>query len=688
MKKKVIIVSVCILLIVVVGVVGQMGYNIYITANSHGSQNTDGRSDLIIDHIIRNVQSIVYEIPDDDGRADTVRYIGEFNDKLHSKLKMDLEIIDATKLDDSTLKDKLKGGFILYTTIGSRLFNAATQPLHIQIDGGTFRWNGVTAPVSDLRIILVGKNPYGNGHCVVYAAGSNRLLTGINYVQNGPCSYHIFQGDKFKLLKEGYYNGNFVVKGDSIPQAEAVADVHQFFETLQRVHPDLLAKVDLKDYIKLKQQTLDVIAKKLDKDGMISVNDLAYQLCYAAAFFQDAHTSVQWDSQPNRLDTRFPPFLLGYDNGRFVVRASSNKSMEGLEVLSVNGKPVREFLRPILDRCSAETLAFKAMRFTNKQAFWYCFSNLCGSAESLTLKLQDVQGKQSEQKVETVGLADFRELKDNNLERLRQQVMQGTQVHFLDSDRTAYFVYPAFNYSEDERKKIDSIFQEIKDKKSQDLIIDLRDNGGGNSNMGDFIFRYLREDKISQNSKMRIKVSSDILSPSYTKLLEEFVGSDVAGRYSGYLKKKYAGLEGMIVTKYGDDEDESGVFPDFGKDEPVSKPKALFSGRVFLLVDNGSFSGASMFAATFRDYNVGKILGYETGGVPISFGDIFLFNLKNSGIPCGVSWKQFFNAKPRPGDDEHGVIPDIPMNAKLLRPYQKEDDPVLAFTLDHIKKTR
>ena len=477
---------------------------------------------------------------------------------------------------------------------------------------------------------------------------------------------------------------------DRIPQAEAVADVNQFFETLQRVHIDLLAKVSLEDYITLKQQTLDDIAKKLDKDGKISVNDLAYILSYAAAFFHDGHTSVWWDVKPDESNTegkRFPPFLLHYDNGRFVVAASSNKDIEGLEIISVNGKPILGFLRPILDRCSGETLAFKAACFTGRQSFWYCFSNLCGSAESLTIRLRDAKGKESEQKVETVSFADFRKLKDKRLQQLRQQIKQGTQVHFLDSGRIAHLIYPAFNESEDERKKIEGIFQEIKDRKSQTLIIDIRCNGGGASTMGDFIFSYLSEGKLLQDSKTRVKVSADILSPSHIKIFERLGASDIGGKFIGYLQKKYAGLEGIIVNARDDDFDEI-TRAILGEGKPVSKPNAFFSGDVFLLVDNGTFSAASGFATEFRDYNAGKILGYETGGVPISFGQAYGFELENSKIFCSVSWMQYFPAKPRPGDDEHGVLPDIPMNDKRLRPYQKEDDPVLAFTLDHIKKTR
>lgn len=463
-----------------------------------------------------------------------------------------------------------------------------------------------------------------------------------------------------------------------LSQAEAVEDTQQFFSTLQRVHPDLLAKVKVEDYIKLKQQTLDGIAEKLDEDGRIHVNDLAYLLCYAAAFFKDGHTTVVWwRIKPDRSNTRFPSFLLGYDNGRFVVTTSSHYSIQGLEVVSIDGKPVREFLRPILDRISGETLAGKSHLFARKQAFWYSFSDLYGSAESLTLVLRDGEGKESEHKVGFYRLPETLLAWATQLQELRRQ---GTQVHFLDSDRIAWFIYPGFRNNEDEKKKIENIFQEIKARGSQDLIIDLRDNGGGSSEMGDRIFSYLHEGKLIQVSKTRIKVSSEILSPAYAKTLERFVKADEARKYSAYLQRKYAGREGMIVDLHGEEEDE--------EDEPLRRPNAFFSGGVFLLVDNGSFSSASMFAAAFRDYSVGTILGYETGGVPSHFGEMYPFELENSGILCGVSYKQFLNPKPRPGDDEHGVIPDVPMSDKLLRAYQKEDDPVLAFTLDHIKKTR
>lgn len=611
-------------------------------------------ADVTVNEVAMSARCIVHEVPDDERRADVLADIERIRDRFLSGR----EILDAAKLDDSALKSKLPGDFLLYTTIDSRLFRAATEPLNIQVDGGTLRWNGVSAPVGELRIILVGKNPYGKGYCVVYAAGSNRLLKGINGLFHGPCSYHIFNNNE--LLKEGYYTGDFAASNNRLSQAEALDDVNQFFSTLQRVHPDLLAKVDLEDYVKLKQQTADEIKAKLDNGDTVAVSDLAYLLYYAAAFFGDGHTSILWSRHTPAPETRYPCFALGYDNGRFVITASTDEKLKGMEVLAVDGKPVLEFLKPVLDRCSGETLAFKASRFSHNQRFWYGFSNLCGSVQSIAIKLRDADGNGSERKVETIDEAQFRELEsemhDTPLNRLRSQ---GTRVNFLDSDKVAHFIYPSFNLSDDEKKKIDGIFREIKEKEARDLIIDIRGNGGGNSSMGDYIFGYLYDGKFTAFSKSRIRLSED-------------VRATVA---KGWNIPDSADVTGMVITRHS-------------AEKSVPKPEAFYSGRVFLLVDNGSFSSASAFATMFRDYGVGKIIGYETGGIPNSFGDQYSFSLKNSGILCGVSWKQFFCPRPKPGDDEHGVIPDIPMTEALLRPYAGEEDPVLAFTLDYIRKGR
>ena len=69
-----------------------------------------------------------------------------------------------------------------------------------------------------------------------------------------------------------------------------------------------------------------------------------------------------------------------------------------------------------------------------------------------------------------------------------------------------------------------------------------------------------------------------------------------------------------------------------------------------------TFSSASSFAWAFRHFGMGTVVGEETGGMSVSFGDILPYRLPVSGLVCTVSWKRFWLY----GADEndiHGTLP-------------------------------
>ncbi len=607
-------------------------------------------ANLVINDVSRPARVFVYELPNAEGRAEAIRYVESIRDRF----KPGAEIIDAGSLSEATAREKLKHAFLLYTTLGekSRLLRAATGKLGWQIDGDVFRWGELSAPASNLRFILAGKNPYSAGHCVAYAAGSNRALVDINGVFHGPSSYYVFNGAQ--LLKEGYYDENLVSR-DRVAQAAALEDVKQFFATLERVHPNLLAKMSGEDYRKLKERTAAGVA---ETGAEITVEDLASLLYYAAASFKDGHTSVRWTVKPGASSARhrrFPPFRLRFDNGRFMIAAARDPALAGMELIAVNGAPAMEFLRPILDRCSGETIVFRAHRFTGNQPFWFYLTNLFGASDPYRLGLRDAGGNPRETAVNSVTFAEYEEFLGQAADRARPRT---TKVEFLDSGAIAHFIYPAFQFSDAEKQRVDAIFKEIKARGSRDLVLDIRGNGGGNSNMGEHIFAYLYSGKFQSFSKMLVKISPDV-SPYLPT----------------WAKPMAAVMRGKVVTRNA-------------SEHSVPKPEAFFTGRAWLLIDNGAFSSATDFATMFRDYRVGTILGYETGGLPISFGDVHAFPLKNSGITCGVSWKQFFPPRPKPGDDQHGALPHVAVNDAMLAEFRGEPDPVLALTLRHIREKR
>jgi C-terminal processing protease CtpA/Prc len=239
----------------------------------------------------------------------------------------------------------------------------------------------------------------------------------------------------------------------------------------------------------------------------------------------------------------------------------------------------------------------------------------------------------------------------------------------LADGKVARLVYPAFQSNDAEKKAIDEAFQTILTSGAQELIIDIRGNGGGRSEMGDRIFGYLRQN-VDQGTT-RARVSRELFA-DWSKEMNLPPGTEAM----------VAPLMGTIVSS------EDPIAKAFESMQPKPPARAQrFSGRLWLLVDNGTFSAACMFTGAFRDYSMGKIIGYETGEPAIGYGNFLQFSLKNSNIPYVVSSIQFFPPKPRPGDEEHGIVPDIVVNEKLLAPFAKESDPMLAFALSRIRES-
>jgi len=88
-----------------------------------------------------------------------------------------------------------------------------------------------------------------------------------------------------------------------------------------------------------------------------------------------------------------------------------------------------------------------------------------------------------------------------------------------------------------------------------------------------------------------------------------------------------------------------------------------------------TFSSAADFSWAFKYFGMGEIIGQETGGLAVGFGDIIRQKLLYSGFSYTVSHKKFYNYGAT-DDNLHGTIPD----------YEVSAENALIFTLELIKK--
>jgi hypothetical protein len=620
--------------------------------------------DLLLGKVAMRAHTVVYDLPG--MPAEQAKLLaGMMKQKFPQA-----EVVDGASAEESVLREKLQKSFLLITTLNgkSRLLAATAEMLPLKVEGGAVSWGEFSADAQQVRVDFVGRNPYGAGYAAVIAAGSLALLESSD---DGDYSYAIRNSEG--VLRKGTYDEEFTpTTHGRLKLADARADARDFFATLERIHPDPFARVTEQDYRRIKEQTFVDLDVRAGKDGQVSTEELAYLLRHAAAFIRDGHTEMGWGVrsiyQEPMDQRRFPPFRFEYESGRFFLTGATDPSLSGLELLSVNGKPPAEFLSPALDRIAGEILTWRATRLADNQDFWMWFTNLAGKTEGCCkLKLRDASGAEQERMLQAVTIAQYRKIAARSARKLPRR--NGTEVRFFNSGKVAQFINPAFRYSEEERGKIDGIFRQIREAKSEDVIVDLRGNGGGEPMMGSLIVSYLTPKPVQQLQGGRIKISPEAI--------QNILGGLPPAN------------EGQVLEASDGDAIAREIAASFVGVKEMPKQANPFTGRIWLLVDHRTFSAANMFSEAFREQGLGKVLGYETAEpAKIGGGIVLNFELKHSGISYRVSATENFIGKLQPEAVEHGVLPDIPFDRKVLEPFHAEADPELAFTLDYIRKHR
>lgn len=175
-------------------------------------------------------------------------------------------------------------------------------------------------------------------------------------------------------------------------------------------------------------------------------------------------------------------------------------------------------------------------------------------------------------------------------------------------------------FNEEYTNEVDKFFTDVAANNVKNVVVDLRRNTGGSSQVTEYFAKYLKNLK---NIKM--------------KKYEE--------RIDGKIQ--------MFQIKYTPDELKK-----------FQAEKNLFSGKVFILTSNVTFSSGMLFARDFSDNNLATLVGEVPGNSPTSFGDIFnhKYYTPNSKLEFNTTYKKFY--RPYSTKDPNKLIPDVQVTAK------------------------
>jgi len=438
------------------------------------------------------------------------------------------------------------------------------------------------------------------------------------------------------------------VLGEPINSEQAIEDARYLRETLESIHPNLYFTRDREESDKQFKEILGEL--KTRKNW--AEKSLFGQLAPYVASFKDGHTflSIIEPFQEYVLQGgKIFPLTVKINQGKITVAANYFKPepSRGALVKSINGVPYSELYTRIASVLGAKRRAH--LELTISRSFPVYIWALFDFGDRYEIIYENESGVKKTALLHGLSVNELREKQGNSsggenlkwfLSFPRNDVALLTINTFAGSLKDEFETF------------VQKSFEKIEASGAESLVIDLRNNGGGSTELSDYLYGFVSSKPFRTFSEVRVKLSEPI-----RKRLAET-------RPEFELPEK----ETLTYTS---------------ELEAPPERKTRFDEDLFVLTGPGTFSTATDFAAMIKDYGIGKIAGEETGGLASSYGDIYFDRLPNSNLKFGVSFKYFL----RPGgfDNGRGVMPDIKINS--TGPDSEAEDTVLASLLDRIPRT-
>lgn len=416
-----------------------------------------------------------------------------------------------------------------------------------------------------------------------------------------------------------------------INHAQAISDLDSFISALQEIHPNLFFGCSEasfnEEYQKIKEQI---------PNRPISKIELYKYVQPLTTLLGDGHTQLYFPKDELIKDNPLVfPLSVEVDTNDSCIYVTNDytfsdiKIKKGSKIISINGINYKELIREMLIYCGGERPFFRLSKINRDFTHFLYMLFPC---DTFSIKYS-CDNEIKENLIDAVSYLQCEFLTKNNnitntpysFEAIDSQTMIMTFNSFSNPDQFSVFC--------------DSMFSIINNRNMKNLIIDMRINGGGDSNIGDELFQYVSPVPFQQFDKM-ISRYSDLQK----KLAFENFGHDYSSQPNGIHEL----LTDSLI--------------------PLRPNPLRFKGNTYILISHTTFSSAGSFSWAFKKFNMGTIIGEESGGMSVCFGDIVIYKLPNSGISSTISYARMYEYD---ADDRniHGTIPDITIPQKDALTY-------------------
>jgi hypothetical protein len=403
-------------------------------------------------------------------------------------------------------------------------------------------------------------------------------------------------------------------------------DLDYLVYDIETIHPNPYHSMNKEEFLSMIQQI------RLETPDSMSRLDAFKRLNRVIVSLHEGHSFLR---APVVSGSDFPgfPYTVKMDqkSNSILVRGTvdgSSTEFLGLQILSINGIKTDSLISIFKESTSAENIPY--LYYLNELHFDYAMYVIFGNPEYFSIEFNSGN---------KIIHADCKSLPSPVHENLPNYSFS------LLSDSIGLIDMNSLVSLADFKKFARSTFKFLKKKKVGNLIIDFRGNTGGDSEIGDELLKYLSDKSFTQYQKAIAKVSSvsrELFNYPYEK--DTIIEKDLSGNY---------------IAPYPESD--------------------RFSGKVYLLINGGTFSSAGSTVWCIRHYQLAETIGSETGGTGVHYGYPIKRKLPVTGLNYSVSHIKWYQV----GADDNsvnGLLPDYTVD-ESIDDIKNHRDSVLDYAL-------
>lgn len=386
-------------------------------------------------------------------------------------------------------------------------------------------------------------------------------------------------------------------------------DIAVLKEVLEANHPSL--------YWFTSKDSIDIFFNAVSAGITDSLTEIQAKnkIAYILSKIRCGHTSVHYSKQFIALADKYkyPQFPLSIKvwKDSFVVLGYYNKEdsllKRGTVITSINGKKNKEIIDSIFSLMSTDgnAINFKNQSLSSNFPAWY--KNAFGvdssylityldnnkQEKNITIQWHNPKPDTTKKKPDTTKTTLVTPVKPKPTISKKQALLQSYRYITFDSaTSTAYIKINTFSNGH-LRSFIKNCFSEIEEKEIKNLIIDLRENGGGKIDLSVLFLKYLK----SSDFKIGDTIAATNRSLSHKKYIKSWLSYWLVGN--------------LFTSKKADGWVHNGWY-----EKHFFSPKTNhhFNGNIYIIQGGYTFSAATIFSSFLKGQSNVTIIGEESGG--------------------------------------------------------------------------